>query len=226
MLSDVKAFASWSGGKDSCLAVWRAQRDGVRVETLLTMFEESGERSRSHGLPRELLAEQARAMGCAWRSRSASWRSYEEEFVAELRDLRSDGHTHGVFGDIDLLAHRQWEEKVCAAAGIDLLLPLWHEPRMALVEELWQAGFRSVVVCTDDRFLGAEFCGREFDRAFVASLPGGVDACGENGEFHTFVYDGPAFTHPVRFEIAGIVPYTAPAEFGGTGYHFAELRAS
>lgn len=217
------ALASWSGGKDSCLAVWRATRAGMPVKTLLTMFDETGERSRSHGLSPQVLAAQAAAMKMDWRAGRATWRAYEAQFIAELESLRASGHTHAVFGDIDLAAHREWEEGVCRLAGIEPLLPLWHEERMRLVEEMWAAGFRAVVVCTDDRFLGAEFCGREFDRAFVASLPGGVDACGENGEFHTFVHDGPLFARAVEFSVARVVPYTAPPEFGGTGYHFAEL---
>jgi uncharacterized protein (TIGR00290 family) len=217
------AFASWSGGKDSCLAVWRARRAGIEVRTLLTMFDESGSRSRSHGLPRALLALQAQAMQCQWRWRAASWQTYEREFTEELRSLRASGHSHGVFGDIDLMAHREWEERVCAAAGLEALLPLWHEPRLELAEQFWELGFRAVVVCTDDRFLGPGFCGREFDRAFVASLPEGVDACGENGEFHTFVYDGPSFARPVAFRAGPIVAYRAPAELGAVGYHFAEL---
>lgn len=220
----IVAFASWSGGKDSCLAVARAFLQGVRVRTLLTMFEEGGERSRSHGLPRELLRLQAEVMGCEWRARAATWQSYEQEFVDELHTLRACGHTHAIFGDIDLAAHREWEEKVCRAAGIEALLPLWHEPRLELAREFWDSGFKALVVCTDDRFLSHDFCGREFDRAFVASLPDGVDACGENGEFHTFVYDGPLFSRSVGFELAGFSPYTAPAEFGGASYWFADLR--
>ncbi len=219
------AFASWSGGKDSCLAVARAMAAGVRVSTLLTMFEEKGERSRSHGLPPELLGAQAAAMGCRWRSRAATWRGYEQAFVEELHELGASGHTHGIFGDIDLQAHRDWEEKVCAAAGIEAVLPLWQEDRLRLADEFWNAGFRAVVVCTDDRFLPHEYCGRAYDRQFVNSLPAGVDACGENGEFHTFVFDGPLFARPVSFAIEGFSPYTAPAEFGGAGYCFANLRA-
>jgi uncharacterized protein (TIGR00290 family) len=218
------AVASWSGGKDSCLAVWRAEREGLRVETLLTMYDERGARSRSHGLPPSLLRAQAMAMNRQWRAGKATWQSYEPEFIAELRRLRQAGHSRVVFGDIDLLAHREWEEKVCGAAGMTAVLPLWHQPRVELVDELWKLGFRATVVCTDDRFLGPHYCGREFDRAFVTSLPPGVDACGENGEFHTFVHDGPLFAHPVDFEVAGITAYTAPPALGGTGYHFAELR--
>ena len=218
----MSAVASWSGGKDSCLAVWRSH---VPVTVLLTMFDETGARSRSHGLPPEILSAQARAMGLEFRSRVATWKSYEREFIDELRRLRADGHTHVVFGDIEIQDHRDWEERVCAEAGIEPLLPLWHEPRAALVEEFWNAGFRAVVVCTDDRALGPEYCGREFDRAFVASLPAGVDACGENGEFHTFVYDGPCFAAPVGFRTERVESLTAPSEFGGAGYHAAVVRA-
>jgi uncharacterized protein (TIGR00290 family) len=219
------AAASWSGGKDSCLAVWRAEHEGIQVRTLLTMLDEQGERSRSHGLPPSLLEAQASAMNRSWRAGRASWRTYEEQFIRELRKLRDEGHTQMVFGDIDLAAHREWEEKVCATAGMSARLPLWQQPRFPLVEEFWSAGFRALVVCTDDRHLAPEYCGREFDRAFVESLPAGVDACGENGEFHTFVFDGPLFSAPVGCRVARVVPYTAPPEFGGAGYHFAELEA-
>jgi uncharacterized protein (TIGR00290 family) len=164
------------------------------------------------------------AMNRQWRAGTATWQSYESEFIAELRRLRDAGHSSVVFGDIDLLAHRAWEEKVCGTAGMAAVLPLWRRPRLELVEELWELGFRATVVCTDDRFLDSRYCGREFDRAFVASLPPGVDACGENGEFHTFVHDGPLFMQPVAFEVTGITAYTAPPALGGTGYHFAELR--
>jgi len=196
------------------------------VRTLLTMFDETGERSRSHGLSNELLRAQATALGCEWRARSASWKAYEHAFIEELRELKAAGHSHGIFGDIDLQAHRDWEEKVCGAAGLTAVLPLWQQDRFALAEELWTAGFKAVVVCTDDRFLPHEYCGREYDRQFVASLPARVDACGENGEFHTFVYDGPIFAHAVSFQLDGFMPYRAPAEFGGAGYCFATLRAT
>lgn len=217
------ALCSFSGGKDSCLALWRATQQGLDVRTLLVMFEETGERSRSHAIPLPLIERQAQALGLDLMVRNASWKNYETVFTEALRQLYAGGHTVAVFGDIDLQAHRDWEEKVCAAAGITPCLPLWHGDRRELADEVLAAGFRAVVVCTDSRYLSDEFCGREYNAQFIRDLPAGVDACGENGEFHTFVYDGPCFRHPVEYSLAGFDDYTAPAELVGVRYRFARL---
>jgi len=218
-----RSFFSWSGGKDSMLALHRALDAGHRVEALLAMFDESGKRSRSHALPLSLMQAQAGALGVPLVMRSASWTDYERVFVQQLRVFASAGLTHGVFGDIDLQPHRDWEENVCAAAGIKAVLPLWQQPRTALVDELLSLGYRARVVCVDARFLDASFCGREFDAGFIADLPPGVDACGENGEFHTFVFDGPRFARPVPHELVRVAEIRPVAPAPG---HFfvAELR--
>lgn len=218
------ALCSFSGGKDSCLALWRAQQLGLDVRTLLVMFEEGGERSRSHALPAPLLERQANALGLELMLRGASWADYERVFTDALRELKERGYDRAVFGDIDLQAHRDWEERVCAAAELTPVLPLWLQDRRELAHEVIDSGFRSVVVCVDSKHLPDEFCGREYDRSFLADLPAGVDACGENGEFHTFVYDGPNFTMPVAFAISGFAPYVAPARYGGGRYFFATLE--
>jgi uncharacterized protein (TIGR00290 family) len=193
------------------------------VRSLLVMFDESGERSRSHALPIELVRKQAAAMDLDVRVRNASWATYEAQFVAALKQYRTEGFTSAVFGDIDLQPHRDWEERVCALADIEPVLPLWLENRAALSREVLAEGFKAVVVCVDTRYLGVEFCGREYDAQFIADLPAHVDACGENGEFHTFVYDGPNFSRPVTFEVSGFEDYVAPAEFGGVKYRFAKM---
>jgi len=217
------SLCSFSGVKDSCLALWVAKRRGYNVRTLLVMFDESGKGVRSHAIPLALMQQQAQALGCDLMACNASWKSYEEVFIGALRELRSRGHRYAIFGDIDLQAHRDWEEKVCRAADIEAVLPLWQNDRLQLADEVVAAGFRAIVVCTDSRYLGSEFCGREYDARFIADLPPGVDACGENGEFHTFVYDGPSFRHRVRFQLEGSDDYTAPAEYGGTRDRFARL---
>jgi uncharacterized protein (TIGR00290 family) len=220
-----RAVCSFSGGKDSCLALWRAcQVAELDVRALLVMFDESGERSRSHALPPAIVAKQAEALGLELVMRSASWKTYEQVFVDALKELRGAGFEVAIFGDIDLEAHRAWEEKVCAAAGMSARLPLWQTDRNALVSEVLEAGFRARVVCVDSRYLGDDFCGREYDAAFIRDLPSGVDACGENGEFHTLVYDGPNFGRPVAFEIDGFEDVVSAPEYGSVRYRFARLR--
>ncbi|MFJ2988013.1 diphthine--ammonia ligase [Collimonas sp. NPDC087041] len=220
------ALVSWSGGKDSCLALWRAQQSGMRIARLITALDESGQRARSHGVPPALLQAQADALGVPLAFYSASWQQYEEKFIATLRTAHDDGIRNAVFGDIDLQAHRDWEEKVCATAGLQACLPLWDQPRQLLVEEFLTLGFKAVVVCVNGNYLSEDFCGREFDAAFLADLPANVDACGENGEFHTFVYDGPAFAQAVPFRRDCISHYQSPPELGSTVFYFQELLTS
>lgn len=207
------------------LALWYARRLNLRLTTLLTMFDETGLRSRSHGVPRVLVEQQARALGMELVGPSAGWKDYEQVFVRTLMQLREVGHEVAVFGDIDLDAHREWEERVCREAGLEAALPLWQMNRRQLARESIALGFKAIVVCVDSRYLGDEFCGRPFDEHFIADLPAGVDACGENGEFHTFVYDGPLFAQPVDFVMEGRMEYVAPAEFGSQRYCFAVLAS-
>ncbi|HVW29744.1 MAG TPA: diphthine--ammonia ligase [Polyangiaceae bacterium] len=220
-----KAFCSFSGGKDSCLALFEAQNAGLDVRTVLVMMNESGDRSRSHGISIPLLERQAASLGARLVTGSAGWKDYESRFVEILRRLRAEGHEVGVFGDIDLVPHREWEERVCASADIEPCLPLWQRARPELAHAVIALGFRALVVCVDSRFLPDSFAGREYDHRFLADLPAAVDACGENGEFHTFVYDGPCFSAPVKCRVESTEPYVAPREFGGTRYCFARVGA-
>jgi len=195
------------------LALHRALDEGYRVEALLAMFDETGERSRSHAIPPALMRAQADALGIPLVMGRASWSDYEAVFGEHLRAFAAQGVTHGLFGDIDLQAHRDWEERVCAAAGITAVLPLWHEERMALAQDMLMLGYRARVVCVDGRWLDASHCGREYDAGFIARLPKGVDVCGENGEFHTFVFDGPRFARAVAHRVVKVneVRMSAPA---------------
>ncbi len=217
------ALVSWSGGKDSCLAFWRAQSNGTDISLLITAMDESGAKSRSHGVPPQLLKAQAASLGIALEFYDTSWKTYEDKFIAMLRGARERGIEQAIFGDIDLVPHREWEEKVCGAAGLEARLPLWGEERRKLVDEFIAAGFKAVVVCVNGNYLSQNFVGRDFDAAFLADLPPGVDACGENGEFHTFVVDGPAFRHPVPFKRVAVETYTAPPELGGATFYFQTL---
>jgi uncharacterized protein (TIGR00290 family) len=218
-----RALCSSSGGKDSLLALWHAARQNLQPTTLLTMFDETGLRSRSHGVPRALVERQALSMGLDLSAPSAGWSDYELVFTQALVALKRSGHEVAVFGDIDLEPHREWEARVCDAAGLEHCLPLWHRNRLELARESIALGFEAIVVCVDSRYLADDFCGRAFDESFIADLPPGVDACGENGEFHTFVFDGPLFAQRLDIHVAGRSEYIAPPQFGSQRYCFANL---
>lgn len=221
-----KAFCSWSGGKDSCLALKRALDEGFEVTHLVTMFDESGERSRSHAVSFEIMKAQAESLGMTLITPSASWQDYEKVFTETLCGLKKQGCDYGIFGDIDLQPHRDWEEKVCAAAKIEAVLPLWNENRLDLVNEFLHQDFRSVVICVNEKLLDRSFCGRTFDKRFIADLPETIDACGENGEFHTFVFDGGIFKHPVKYEIETIYQIKTEFPSGDTAkFSYAKLTS-
>ncbi|THF84784.1 adenosine nucleotide hydrolase [Deinococcus sp. KSM4-11] len=195
---DTPFITSWSGGKDSALAFHRIRRAGGRPTAILNVLDETGERTRSHGLRPEVVQAQAAALGVPLWTANASWAAYEPKFTALLARAAGAGATRAVFGDIDLQAHRDWEEQVCAAAGITAALPLWLEPRRTLVDELLGLGFRARIVAVREDALPTAFLGRELDAALVGEIEAhGADACGENGEYHTVLVDGPDFTHPL-----------------------------
>ncbi len=197
------AAVSWSGGKDSMLARLRAQDAGVPAALLLTMFDEHGA-SKSHALPAALLQAQADALGADLLAMPSWPGRYGEAFAAALRAVRERGLQRMVFGDIDLQAHRDWIEPACAHAGVQALFPLWGQSRAALASEIVRRGIRARVVCVDTQRLGAAWCGREYDAGFIDSLPQGVCPCGEDGEFHTFVWDGPGFAAPLALDFSAV----------------------
>ena len=187
-------FCSWSGGKDSCLSLYRALNAGYSCSSLFTMIDETGKHSRSHGLFPEALKAQAAAMEIPLRTAAASWGNYEAQFKEHAALFRDENVLHGVFGDIDLEPHREWVERVCRESGITSHLPLWKGARRTLVQEFIDAGFNALVVVVNTKKMPDRFLGRLIDTALVNELEAiGVDACGENGEFHTFVFDGPLF---------------------------------
>ncbi len=188
-------FCSWSGGKDSCLALYRAMQNGSRPDYLLTMMSEDGLCSRSHWLPKAFLEEQASSLDIPIVFRSASWQEYESVFVAALRDFRNAGITAGVFGDIDGEENREWVEKVCALTDITPLQPLWKADCQNLLDEFIALGFKSTIVILKDDKLSKEFLGKVINRETVAALTkAGVDVSGELGEYHTVVTAGPNFS--------------------------------
>ncbi len=204
----LKAFVSWSGGKETSLSCYRVmQKQGVKVVCLLNMISEDGKHSRSHGISPKLLQAQAEAIRIPIIQRKTTWASYEEEFKKALLDFKKEGIQAGVFGDIDLQEHRDWVERVCKEIDIRPILPLWKREREELLKEFIQGGFKAIVVATNAEFLGEKWLNREINKEFIEELKalGNIDLCGERGEYHTFVYDGPIFKKPVEFIVGGKV---------------------
>ncbi|HET9153605.1 MAG TPA: diphthine--ammonia ligase [Solirubrobacterales bacterium] len=202
-LRGVPVFCSWSGGKDSALALHEAARAGAEPRLLVSMMVEHGQRSRSHGLRRELLAAQAEALGLPVRFGAASWEGYEAELRRTMAAGAAEhGTAAGVFGDVDIERHREWVERVAGEAGVRALLPLWQRNRRQLMDDLLAAGFKAVVVAVRDGVLSPDLLGQTIDADLVADVvAAGADAAGENGEYHSAVVDGPIFRHGLELEI-------------------------
>lgn len=205
-----RSLLSWSGGKDSCLALWELCRAGDwRVETLLTTVTRDYDRISMHGVRCELLQRQAESLGLPLQQVEISKGAGNDEYEAELG--RALAHHHGLgighvaFGDLFLEEIRAYRDKLLAAHGMSGLYPVWGRDTAELIREFIGLGFRTVVVCVDPAKLDPRFVGRVIDAEFLEDLPAGVDPCGENGEFHTFVFDGPLFAEPVRFSTGQIV---------------------
>jgi len=190
----LKAFVSWSGGKDAALSCYRAMKD-FHVTYLLNMVAEDGRISRSHGIRTDVLRMQAEAIGLPIVQPRSSWETYEAEFKKALSDLKDKGVEAGIFGDIDLEGHREWVERVSGESGMEAILPLWREKREHIIEALIESGFEAVVVATRKDMLGPEWLGRVVDRDFTRDISEikDVDISGENGEYHTLVISGPIF---------------------------------
>lgn len=217
------AIHSWSGGKDGALALKAALQAGVPVRTLITAMDPNGKSSRSHAIPPALIKAQAAALGLQSEFYYTDWTNYEERFIATLTKHQRAGAKYAVFGDIDLQPHRDWEEKVCAAAGLEPILPLWHAPRLEIARAFIDQGFKAVVCCVNGDYLDATFAGREYNDDFLRDLPPNVCPCGEGGEFHTFVYDGPIFQQAVKFQRVAIAPYKTPPFLGRHTVYFYQL---
>ncbi|PWJ43042.1 Dph6-related ATP pyrophosphatase [Sediminitomix flava] len=195
----MELISSWSGGKDSCFALMQAVKEGHELKVLLNMMNENGKISRSHGLTPYLLNQQASAINKPLKAVPASWAEYEKNYIKTLQELKAEHDVNAVvFGDIDLEPHREWEEKVCNAASLEALLPLWQQSRKELVFQMIDSGIKAIITSCNTT-MGEKFLGREITKELVAELEEmGIDACGENGEYHTVVVDCPLFSKPVE----------------------------
>lgn len=195
----------------------KAIEQGYTPSVLLNVMNENGKISRSHGIPASILEAQAKAAQLPIHLISSSWQEYEQHFTAGLQQLKEKyAVTHAVFGDIDLQAHRDWEEKVCNSAGLTALLPLWHQDRRSLVMQMLDNGIQTMIVSCNE-VMGTSFIGKTLTPSLIDELEAlGVDACGENGEFHTLVYNCPLFKYPIEVEVLRALEHEQ--------YFFSELR--
>jgi uncharacterized protein (TIGR00290 family) len=201
---------SWSGGKDSCLALHEIRNQGkYSVAALLTTVTRDYDRISMHGVRRELLEQQADSLGLTLHqiliSKSASNDEYEAKMAEALAKYREKGIDTVVFGDLFLEDIRTYREEFLVRNKMRGLFPVWQRDTAAFIRAFLDLGFSAVVTCVDSRILNQSFAGRLIDESFLLSLPNQVDPCGENGEFHTFVFAGPGFSTPIKFSLGETV---------------------
>src|SRR6266853_2782096 len=199
----------WSGGKDSAMALHALRQDNVPIAALLTTVTETYDRISMHGVRRELLVQQAQSIGLPLHEVRIPPQCinaiYEARMEEALRIHYDAGVRQVAFGDIFLEDLRAYREKNLARIGMTALFPIWKRDTRELIHFFHQQHFRAIAACIDSKVLGPSFAGRELDESFFQDLPANVDACGENGEFHTFVFDGPIFQSPILIRTGEIV---------------------
>lgn len=205
-----KAIFNWSSGKDSALALYKVlQNSEFEIACLLTSVNQQLQRISMHGVRVELLEQQAKSLGLPLEIMQIpeipTMEAYENVMNETLTKLKNQGVTHSIFGDILLEDLRKYREDQLAKIDFEAIFPLWQIPTTDLIQEFIGLGFKTIVVCVNERFLDKSFVGRIIDQDFINDLPENVDLCGENGEFHTFTFDGPIFSKPIDFEIGEIV---------------------
>jgi len=217
MGNKVQAYMNWSGGKDSSLCLYKVlQLGNYNVTHLLTSVNAVHDRISMHGVRRSLLEAQASSIGIPLTTielpEQPGMEEYENAMLQKVNELKQSGCTHAIFGDIFLEDLKIYRVQKLATAGIECVFPLWKINTTELVHEFIELGFKNVIVCVNDQYLDKSFCGRIIDKDFINDLPANVDPCGENGEFHSFVFDGPIFENPIAYTKGEIVfkTYDAP----------------
>ncbi|OHB79242.1 MAG: hypothetical protein A2Z25_22265 [Planctomycetes bacterium RBG_16_55_9] len=198
-----KVLFSWSGGKDSALALHKLRRSGeYEIAALLTTLTRDYDRVCMHGVRRVLLERQVESLGLPLEEIFISQNASNEEYESKMREVlaryRETGVTTVVFGDVFLEELREYREERLSTVGMKALFPLWKSDTAGLACTFIRLGFKAIITSAESHLLESVFVGRDFDEQFLSMLPPTVDPCGENGEFHSFVYDGPVFHHPIR----------------------------
>ncbi|MCL5247431.1 diphthine--ammonia ligase [Cellulophaga sp. 20_2_10] len=199
-----KTYFNWSSGKDSAFALYKMQQSKTyKVDRLVTSVNSTFNRVSMHGLRLPLLELQAKAIGLPLQTimlnADVSMSSYNEVMKTTMQGLVAEEYTHAIFGDIFLEDLKKYREDKLQEVGVTGVFPLWKQDTKQLLKEFLQLGFKAITVCVNAKVLDDSFVGREVDESFFNDLPENVDPCGENGEFHTFVYDGPNFAQAVAF---------------------------
>lgn len=234
----MKAFISWSGGKDSALALYYARQQNINIQALLTSVNHVHDRISMHGVRRSLLEQQAASLQLPLHtielSEQPGMDEYEEAVNTSYNLFKIDGFDHAIFGDIFLEDLKIYRESQLAKHNIQGIFPIWKIDSNELINEFISLGFKAIIVCVNTKFLNKSYCGRLINESFVNDVPNDVDACGENGEYHSFVFDGPGFKFPIGFDIGEIVykEYKTPTDGDKecyttpqppTGFYFIDL---
>src|SRR5215470_6977209 len=203
-------LVSWSGGKDSCMALHEIQQtNGYQVAALLTTITRDYDRISMHGVRRALLERQAESLGLRLHQVYISKGATNEEYESKMKEAFSlycaEGVNTVVFGDLFLEDIKKYREQLLAPLGMKGLFPIWKQDTARMIRTFIDLGFKAVVTCVDPRVLDRSFAGMLIDADFLRQLPPGVDPCGENGEFHSFVFDGPTFREEIKFSLGEMV---------------------
>ncbi|NPA46539.1 MAG: adenine nucleotide alpha hydrolase [Chlorobi bacterium] len=236
----MKAFLNWSSGKDAAFSFYKLWLSGKAPNLWLTTVNRQYGRVSMHGVDVRLLRRQAFEAGVQLReiplSTTTDLETYDRIMREEVTRLKNQGYDTAVFGDIFLEDLKQYRIRQMNRVGMKCLFPVWGYDTRELAREIIRSGIRAVVVTVNARLMDRSFAGREFDESFLADLPEGVDPCGENGEFHTFVYDAPFFKKPIAIRNEGVVfreykscddeddPVDKDKSKWDTAFWFADLR--
>ncbi|MEW2920987.1 diphthine--ammonia ligase [Muricauda sp. ANG21] len=201
-----KTYFNWSSGKDSAMALhYLLEQGNYDIDRLLTTVNAHYNRVSMHGLPRKVLESQAASVGIPLEvlevPEKPSMEQYNDLMRSTVTQLRDYGYTHTGFGDIFLEDLKQYRENMLQPYGLTTLFPLWKKDTSELIEEFLALRFRAVIICVNNSKLDASFLGQELSRELIAEFPSNVDPCGENGEYHTFCFDGPIFKTPIPFSV-------------------------
>ena len=229
-MAGIKTYFNWSTGKDSALALYYLLRDqNYSVEHLLTSVNAHHDRVSMHGLRRRLLELQISALETPHSTielpEQPGMEEYETSMTKTVQQLKIQGFECAAFGDIFLEDLKLYREKQLAAFSIQTVFPLWKKDTTKLLHEFLSLGFKAIVVCANAEVLDKSFSGRIIDEDFINDLPTGVDPCGENGEFHSFCFDGPIFKNPIPFTVGATIQreYKSPNNQTNTRFWFCDL---